>query len=79
MRSRAHFFLQEKHESDIGREDFEFKSKSTPPQCKHMEALKKEFLGMITNINFRSVKARRFQKSGHSKNKSVTKSFCFPR
>ena len=31
MRWRAHFFLQEKHESDIRREDVEFQSKITPP------------------------------------------------
>ena len=30
---RALLFLQEKHESDIRREDFGFKSKNTPPQC----------------------------------------------
>ena len=35
---RAYFFLQEKHESNIQREDFRFQSKNTPPQCKHMEA-----------------------------------------
>ena len=52
MRWRAHFFLQEKHESDIPREDFGFKSKSAPPQCKHMEAFETEFLDMILNIKF---------------------------
>ena len=30
--------------------------KNTPPQCKHMEAFEKEFLDMIPNIKFRSVK-----------------------
>ena len=56
MRWRAHFFLQEKHESDIRREDFGFKSKITPPQCEHMEAFEKELLDIIPNIKFRSVK-----------------------
>ena len=56
MRWRAHFFLQEKHESDIRREDFGFKSKITLPQCEHMEAFEKELLGIIPNIEFRSVK-----------------------
>ena len=56
MRWRAHFLSQEKHESDIWREDLGFKSKSTPPQCKHMETFEKEFLDMIPNIKFRSVK-----------------------
>ena len=56
MRWRAHFFLQEKHESDIRREDFGFNSKTTPPQCEHMEALEKELLDIIPNIKFRSVK-----------------------
>ena len=47
---------------DIRRENFGFKSKSTPPQCKqHMESFKKEFLDMILNIKFRSVKET-FQK-----------------
>ena len=56
MRWRAHFFLQEKHESDIRREDFGFKSKITPPQCEHMEAFEKELLNIIPNIKSRSVK-----------------------
>ena len=56
MRWRAHFFLQVKHESDIRKENFGFKSENTPPQCEHMEAFKKEFLDMIPNIKFRSVK-----------------------
>ena len=56
MRWRANFFLQEKHESDIRREDFRFKSKRTPTQCEHMEAFEKELLDMIPNIKFRSVK-----------------------
>ena len=56
MRWRAHFFLQEKHESDIRREDFGFKSKITLPQCEHMEAFEKELLDIIPNIEFRSVK-----------------------
>ena len=30
--------------------------KTTPPQCKYMEAFEKEFLDMIPNIKFRSVK-----------------------
>ena len=56
MRWRAHFFLQEKHKSDIWREDFRFKSKITPPQCEHMEGFEKELLDIIPNIKFRSVK-----------------------
>ena len=52
MRWRAHFFLQKKHESDIRREDVGFKSKSTPTQCKHMQAFGNEFLDMIPNIKF---------------------------
>ena len=56
MRWRADFFLQEKHKSDIRREDFGFKSKITPPQCEDMEAFEKELLGIIPNIKFRSVK-----------------------
>ena len=56
MRWRVHFFLQAKHENDIQREDFEFKSKITPPQCEHMEAFEKELLDIIPNIKFRSVK-----------------------
>ena len=47
---------QENHKSDIRREDFGFKSKSTPPQCEHMQAFEKEFLDIIANIKFRSVK-----------------------
>ena len=57
MRWRANFFLQEKHEIDIRREVFRFKSKSTPSQCEHIEAFEKELLDMmIPNIKFRSVK-----------------------
>ena len=56
MRWRAHFFLQEKHESDIRQEDFGFKSQNTPPQCEHMEAFEKAFLDIIPNIKFWSVK-----------------------
>ena len=56
MHWRVLFFLQENHESNIWREDFKFKSKNTPPQCKHMEALEKEFLDVIQNIKFRFVK-----------------------
>ena len=56
MRWRAHFFLQAKHESDIRREDFEFKSKITPQQCEHMEAFEKELLDIIPNMKFQSVK-----------------------
>ena len=55
MRWRAHF-LQEKHESDIRQEDFGFKSKITPPQCKHMETFEKELLDIIPHIKFRFVK-----------------------
>ena len=55
MRWKAHFFLK-KHDSDIRREDFRFKSKSTHPQCKNMEAIEEEFLDMKPNIKFRSVK-----------------------
>ena len=43
---RAHLILQEKHENRIRREDFGFKSKSTPPQ----------FLDMIPNLKLRYVK-----------------------
>ena len=53
---------QENHKSDIRREDFGFKSESTPPQCKHMQAFEKEFLDIIANIKFRSVKDA-FQKT----------------
>ena len=56
MRWRAHFVLQEKHESDIRQEDFGFKSKRTPPQCKHIKAFEREFLDIIPNIKLRSVK-----------------------
>ena len=52
MRRRAHILLQEKHESDIQREDFEFKSTNTPLQYKHIKA----FRDMILNIKFQSVK-----------------------
>ena len=55
-RRRAHILLQEKHESDIQREGFEFKSTNTPLQYKHIEAFEKEFLDMILNIKFQSVK-----------------------
>ena len=61
MRWRAHFFIEENHESDIQREDFGFKSKSTPPQYEHMEAFEREFLDIIPNIKFGSVK-NAFQK-----------------
>ena len=57
----ASFFSQEKHKSDIRREDLRFKSKNTLPQCKHMEAFKKKFLDVIPNIKLRSVK-NTFQK-----------------
>ena len=57
----AHFCLQENHESDIQREDFEFKWKITPPQCEHMEAFEKELLHIIPNMKFRPVKGA-FQK-----------------
>ena len=56
MRCRTHFFLQERHESNIRREDFGFKSKITPPQCEHMKAFEKELLDIIPNIKFLSVK-----------------------
>ena len=56
MHWRAHFFLQEKHESDNRREHFEFKSKSTSPKCDHMEAFEKNFLNTIPNIKLLSVK-----------------------
>ena len=56
MCCRAHLFLQEKLESGIRREDFDFKAISTPPQCKHLEAFEKEFLDLIPKIKFRSVK-----------------------
>ena len=56
MHWRACFFFQEKHESDIWRKNFGFKLKSTLPQFKHMEVLEREFLNMIPNIKFRSVK-----------------------
>ena len=46
------FLLEEKHESNIRREDFGFKSKST----EYVEAFEKESLDMIPNIKFRSVK-----------------------
>ena len=51
IRWRAHFFLQEKCEGYIRREGYGFKSKSTSPKCKHMEAF-----DMIPNIKFRSAK-----------------------
>ena len=57
----ASFFPQEKHKSDIWREDLRFKSKNTLPQCKHMEAFKKKCLDVIPNIKLRSVK-NTFQK-----------------
>ena len=47
MRWRAHFFWQEKHESDIRREDFRFKSQKTPPQYEHNPA--KNELGKLAN------------------------------
>ena len=53
---KAHFFLQENHESDIRRKEFGFKLKNTLSQCKYMEAFEKEFLDMMPNIKFRSVK-----------------------
>ena len=56
MRCRAHFLIQENHERDIWREDFGFKSKSTPPQGELMEACEKEFLDVIPNIESRAVK-----------------------
>ena len=49
---RAHFFLQEKHESDIQIEDFKLQSKNTPPQREHMETFENEFLDMISSIKF---------------------------
>ena len=55
MRWKAHFFLK-KHDSDTRSEDFRFKSKGTPPQCKDMEAIGEEFLDMKPNIKFRSIK-----------------------
>ena len=64
MRWRADFFLQEKYESDICRENFGFKSKSTPSQCDHIEAIEKEFLDMIPNIKFRAVKDTKEHKPG---------------
>ena len=82
MRWRAHFFLQEKHKSDVRREDFGFKSKITPPQCEHMEAFEKELPYIIPNIKFRSVFHSRCiseVERGHSKNKTVTKRFCLLR
>lgn len=71
---------QENHKSDIRREDFGFKSKSTPPQCEHMQAFEKEFLDIIANIKFRSVKDA-FQKTLKEdiSNISVTKCFCHRR
>ena len=81
MRWRAHFFLQEKHESDIRREDFGFKSKITPPQCEHMEAFEKELLNIITKYQIPICKRCISEevKRGHSKNKTVTKRFCLRR
>ena len=56
MLRKAHFFLQENHETDIRRKEFGFKLKNTLSQCKYMEAFEKEFLDMMPNIKFRSVK-----------------------
>ena len=56
MSWRLHFFLHKKYESDILRKDFGVKSKSAPPQYQHMETFEKEFIEMIPNIKFRSVK-----------------------
>ena len=53
---KAHLFLHENHERDTGREDFEFKSKNTSRQCKHMEVFKKKFLAMILDIKFKTSK-----------------------
>ena len=64
MRWRADLFLQEKYESDIWRENFGFTSKSNPSQCNHIEAIEKEFLDMIPNIKFRSVKDTQEYKPG---------------
>ena len=64
MRWRADLFLQEKYENDIWRENFEFKSKSTPSQCDDIEAIEKEFLDMIPNIKFHSVKDTKEHKPG---------------
>ena len=36
VRWRARFFLNKKHENDIRREDFVFKSRNSPPQCEAM-------------------------------------------
>ena len=78
---RANFFSQEKHKSDIRREDLRFKSKSTLPQCKHMEAFEKKFLDVISDIKLRSVNIT-FQKELKDdipKTKTVSKRFCLCR
>ena len=78
MRWRGHLFLQEKYESDIRREDFGFKSKNTPPKCKHMEAFEKEFIDMIQKHQISICKRYISEevKREHFQNKTVTKIFC---
>ena len=49
-------FLFKENSKDIRREDSGFKSKCTPLQYKPMEAFVKEFLYMIPNTKFWSVK-----------------------
>ena len=44
MRWRAHFFLQEKHESNIRREDVGFKSKSLHHNASIWKHLKRNYL-----------------------------------
>lgn len=67
---------QENHKSDIRREDFSFKSKSTPPQCNNII----DIIDIIANIKFRSVKDA-FQKTLKEdiSNITVTKCFCHRR
>ena len=56
MRWRAISSYKKSMKLIFGEKTSEFKSKSTPPQCEYMEAFEKEFLDMIPNIEFRSVK-----------------------
>ena len=73
---RAHSSLQEKHESDIWREVFRFKSKSTPSQT--YGSIQKEISrhDIEHQISICKKYISEEVKRGHSKNKIVTKPFC---
>ena len=63
MRWKAHFYLSgEKEEEnydgniDTKKENYNFKSRKCPQQCSELENFEKDFLEIVKNIKFRTIK-----------------------